>query len=337
MTLLNAPTPDRAACRLRHRLADPLPVDVITTHYPDADHKILLNVAFPPARSTTRRGRHLAYNRTIAQDARTRFPGSVQCKTAHALAYAAVGHRCTRRLNAPRRPAWQTGQALGLTKAVRIGDREISQRALSNAALRTVTRFCHTADEVITRHHVPCLRGLEDPDLHAQLASHIVPFASKAWADLQPHDDGAVRFDHDHYLKIWALTRPRIQADFLLLRAWGAGHPWGPVACAGQGLQGCAVFGGVGGRSPGLEDQGRGGSFPGVASGEWNQSLTARASSAVSGACMSSSTEGTPSSSEDAAWLPAANRHDHFQTGSRTGCNQVWSSALTTSADSSHW
>ncbi|HEY8986386.1 MAG TPA: UvrD-helicase domain-containing protein [Streptomyces sp.] len=153
------------------------------------------------ARATTRRGRYLAYNRAIAQDARTRFPDTVQCKTAHALAYAAIGHRYTRRLNAPRRPAWQTGQALGLTKA----------------ALRTVARFCHTADEAITRHHVPHLRGLDESDLHAQLAAHILPFARKAWADLQHSDDGAVRFDHDHYLKIWALTRPRIQADFLLL------------------------------------------------------------------------------------------------------------------------
>ncbi|MEU6097732.1 UvrD-helicase domain-containing protein [Streptomyces sp. NPDC047079] len=169
------------------------------------------------ARATTRRGRYLAYNRAIAQDARTRFPHTVQCKTAHALAYAAVGHRYTRRLNAPRRPAWQTGQALGITQHLRIGDREVSQRALSNATLRTVARFCHSADETITPHHVPHLRGLEDPDLHAQLAAHIVPFARKAWADLQHPDDGCVRFDHDHYLKIWALTRPRIQADFLLL------------------------------------------------------------------------------------------------------------------------
>ncbi|MBH5133251.1 MULTISPECIES: UvrD-helicase domain-containing protein [unclassified Streptomyces] len=169
------------------------------------------------ARATTSRGRYLAYNRAIAQDARTRFPATVQCKTAHALAYAAVGHQYTRRLNAPRRPAWQTGQALGLTKAVRIGDREISQRALSNAVLRTVTRFCHTADENITRHHVPTLRGLEDRGHHRELATHLLPFAHKAWTDLQHPDDGAVRFDHDHYLKIWALTQPRIPADFLLL------------------------------------------------------------------------------------------------------------------------
>ncbi|MFJ3421835.1 UvrD-helicase domain-containing protein [Streptomyces sp. NPDC086082] len=169
------------------------------------------------AHASTRRGRYLAFNRAIAQDASARFPSTVQCKTAHALAYAAVGHRYTRRLNAPRRPAWQTGQALGITKAVRIGGCEVTQKALSNATLRTVTRFCHTADEAITRHHVPPLRGLEHADLHAQFAAHIVPFARKAWADLQHPDDGAVRFEHDHYLKIWALTRPRIQTDFLLL------------------------------------------------------------------------------------------------------------------------
>lgn len=169
------------------------------------------------ARATRRRGRYLAYNRAIARDASTRFPPTVSCKTAHALAYAAVGHRYTRRLNAPRRPAWQTGHTLGITKAIRIGERDLLQKTLSNAALRTVARFCHTADAVIGRHHVPHLRGLEDKAMHAELADHIVPFARKAWADLQHPDDGALRFDHDHYLKIWALTQPRIDADFLLL------------------------------------------------------------------------------------------------------------------------
>ncbi|MFD5748936.1 UvrD-helicase domain-containing protein [Streptomyces sp. NPDC127033] len=169
------------------------------------------------AHSTKRRGRYLAYNRAIATDAATRFPATVTCKTAHSLAYAAIGHRYTRRLGAPRRPAWQTGQALGLTKPLRIGDRQVSQRALANAALRTVTHFCHTADTQITRHHVPRLRGLEDRGMHHELADHLVPFAQRAWMDLQHLDDGAVRFDHDHYLKIWALTRPRIDTDFLLL------------------------------------------------------------------------------------------------------------------------
>ncbi|AYN30510.1 I DNA and RNA helicase protein [Streptomyces albus] len=169
------------------------------------------------AHATKLRGRYLAYNRAIAQEARTRFPPNVQPKTAHGLAYAAVGHRYTQRLNAPRRPAWQTGQALGLTKPLRIGERVLSPKTLSYAMLRTVSRFCHSADTDITDHHVPYLRGLEDHDLHRQLAQHIVPFATKAWADLRHPDEGKVRFDHDHYLKIWALTDPKIDADFLLL------------------------------------------------------------------------------------------------------------------------
>ncbi|MFE2533889.1 UvrD-helicase domain-containing protein [Streptomyces sp. NPDC059371] len=169
------------------------------------------------ARATRRRGRYLAYNRAIAQDARARFPLTVSCKTAHALAYAAVGHRYTARLNSPRRPAWQTGHALGITKAIRIGERDLSHKTLSNAVVRTVAHFCHTADADVTRHHVPRLRGLEDTKLHAELTHHVLPFARRAWNDLQNPDDGAIRFEHDHYLKIWALTQPRINADFLLL------------------------------------------------------------------------------------------------------------------------
>jgi hypothetical protein len=49
MALVGAKTPDRAAHRLRRRLTVRLPIDVITTHYPDAHGQVLLNLAFPPA------------------------------------------------------------------------------------------------------------------------------------------------------------------------------------------------------------------------------------------------------------------------------------------------
>lgn len=49
LALVSAKTPDKALNRLRHQTGGLLPIDVITTHYPDADGKILLNVAFPPA------------------------------------------------------------------------------------------------------------------------------------------------------------------------------------------------------------------------------------------------------------------------------------------------
>ncbi|MEU5980272.1 UvrD-helicase domain-containing protein [Streptomyces sp. NPDC047315] len=169
------------------------------------------------AHSTGRRGRYLAYNRAIAQEASTRFPSTVTCKTAHSLAYAALGHRYAHRLGAPRRPAWKTGQDLGITKPTRIAGHTLMPTTLSNTVLRTVTRFCHSADTTLTRRHVPPLRGLDTPEHHRGLADLVLPYANKAWADLQNPDTGAVRFDPDHFLKMWSLTNPRIPADFLLL------------------------------------------------------------------------------------------------------------------------
>ncbi|WP_367324534.1 UvrD-helicase domain-containing protein [Streptomyces sp. HUAS ZL42] len=169
------------------------------------------------AASTGRRGRYLAFNKDIADDAAARFPRSVLCKTAHATAYAALGHRFARRLSSPRQPAWRIGQALGIRSAVRIGDHEISHRTLSHAVLRTVTRFCQSADRAPAPHHVPALRRLGSLEEGAQLAEAVMPFVVKAWADLQNPEEGVVRFEHDHYLKMWALTEPKIEADFLLL------------------------------------------------------------------------------------------------------------------------
>jgi hypothetical protein len=169
------------------------------------------------AASTKRRGRYVAFNKDIAVDAAARFPRSVLCKTAHATAYAAVGHRFAGRLSSPRQPAWRIGQALGVRSSIRIGDHEISHRTLSHSVLRTVTRFCHSADNALAPHHVPALRRLGTPDERAQLADAVMPFAEKAWTDLQNPERGEVRFEHDHYLKMWALTEPKIEADFLFL------------------------------------------------------------------------------------------------------------------------
>ncbi|MGW8747578.1 hypothetical protein [Streptomyces sp. NPDC055794] len=49
MALCRGKTVRRAAHRLRRRLGTHLPIDVITTHYPDTHGQVLLNVCVPPA------------------------------------------------------------------------------------------------------------------------------------------------------------------------------------------------------------------------------------------------------------------------------------------------
>lgn len=171
------------------------------------------------ASSTPRDGLYMAFNRSIAHAARRAFPSSVECRTAHGLAYKAIGHRYSRRMDTARTPSWKVGAELGITAnmVVYIGERKVTNKALSSTALHTVTRYCQSSDREILPQHVPRLRGLEADHLHAQLIDVVLPYARKAWADLQNPHEGVVRFGHDHYLKMWALTDPKLPTDFLLL------------------------------------------------------------------------------------------------------------------------
>jgi len=54
-----------------------------------------------------------------------------------------------------------------------------------------------------------------DPASFAELTWRIVPWAERAWNDIRAVN-GALPFRHDHYLKLWQLTRPRIGADYMM-------------------------------------------------------------------------------------------------------------------------
>ncbi|GHE33858.1 UvrD-helicase domain-containing protein [Streptomyces capitiformicae] len=171
------------------------------------------------ARSVPReRGLFLAYNRSVVDDAAKKFPPNVRCMTGHGLAMRETGHRYAARLNAPREPSWRIGERIGITTGTRIvlASRLITHKTISYSVLQTVRRFCHSADTAILPKHVPKLRGLPD-ECRPDLARLVLPYARRAWDDLQNPQGGAVRFEPDHYLKIWALTEPVIPADFLLL------------------------------------------------------------------------------------------------------------------------
>ncbi|MFF3932936.1 hypothetical protein [Streptomyces hirsutus] len=49
MAVVRAKTPGKACSRLRRQVDGRLPIDAITTHYPDPSGQVLLNVVLPPA------------------------------------------------------------------------------------------------------------------------------------------------------------------------------------------------------------------------------------------------------------------------------------------------
>lgn len=168
--------------------------------------------------ASRRRGLYLAYNRAIKEDASRSFPSSVDCRTAHGLAYGPVATKYRHRLNGPRVPAQRAAIILGINNPVRLDKDKapLAPQQLARMTMATVARFCHSADDEVSHRHVPTFAGLEDKALRSELAKAVVPFARKAWTDLTD-PRGLLRFEHDTYLKIYQLGRPRLSFDYLLV------------------------------------------------------------------------------------------------------------------------
>lgn len=183
------------------------------------------------AENSVLRGQYIAFNGPIVKEARTVFPSTVNCSTAHSLAYKAMMNPdFERRLRESRRikpmelakmmkvdPMWITNYA---------GEqRQLGAGFLAGLALRTVDQFCNSADTEITARHVPKVDGLDEPihaqhglskyPVNAEVAKAIVPVAKRAWKDIRMYD-GALPFKHGHYLKMWQLSGPKIAADYIL-------------------------------------------------------------------------------------------------------------------------
>ena len=162
-----------------------------------------------------RQSLYVAYNKAIATDAGTKFNRLVTCKTSHSVAFGAVGRNFTHRLNAGRKPSWEVAKQLGLRR-LRIGlDIDVSANHQARIAGDTVRRFCYSADAEISRVHVPFQHGITGA-AHDRLIQEILPLARSWWNDVNDVR-GTMPFEHDHYLKMWALTEPQLGYDRIFL------------------------------------------------------------------------------------------------------------------------
>lgn len=175
------------------------------------------------ANSTNRRGQYIAFNKAIVTEAAAKMPQHVAANTAHALAFRSVGKRYAHRLRGGRLKSMELANRLGLdpiTVTVQDGNRKRLDRSyLAGLVMRSVERFCQSADPEPTERHVPYIDGIDVPpgayENNRLVAAAIVPAMRRAWADLvDPR--GSLPYKHSHYLKAWQLSNPRIDAEFIL-------------------------------------------------------------------------------------------------------------------------
>jgi hypothetical protein len=186
--------------------------------------------ALPPAKML-----YVAYNKAIATEAASKFPLHVTCKTSHSLAFGAVGKNFSHRLNSGRQPAWEVAKRLGLNNLHLGRDIVVNANHQTRIAADTVRRFCYSADAEIAKHHVPWQNGITGGH-HDQLASVILPIARRWWNDVND-TRGWMPFEHDHYLKMWALTNPELDYSVIFLDEAQDSNPVLADLIAKQGAQ----------------------------------------------------------------------------------------------------
>jgi hypothetical protein len=175
----------------------------------------------------TRRGLYIAFNKSIQTEAETSFPISVRARTMHSLAYAACGGPYRARMNAPRTGFGPAVDLLNIESlAFRAPDnttRRLTPSQVARHVLDTVRVFAQSADTAPGPHHVPVVPGLDPMHAvrtgtgrnHAELVAYVVPRAITAWEELQ-QTQGVLRFDHSHYLKMYQLSEPVLDCDYLM-------------------------------------------------------------------------------------------------------------------------
>ena len=168
---------------------------------------------------------YCAFNRSIVEEGRATFPDHVECRTAHSLAYGAVGWRYKHRFgpDARRLTSREIASRLRIPHKVHVdtsGGGTFSMPAFQVAGYvhRTIEAFCQTDAAEPTTAHVPRVMTLDGPgetENNVRFAEQIQPWVQTAWADLQSVD-GLLRFTPTHYLKLWQLTNPTLDYDMIL-------------------------------------------------------------------------------------------------------------------------
>lgn len=145
-----------------------------------------------------RRMLYIAYNKAICEEAQTKFPASVTCRTSHQLAHAAFGKRYRHKFI----------ENLRLFEVVSIlgnGDWQMAKDAC--ATLETF--LCSGDQEIVIGHTTQSNKPSDLSPPVVRYKTEVVIFAAKLWAKMKDEDD-PFQITHDGILKLYQLSKPNL-------------------------------------------------------------------------------------------------------------------------------
>jgi len=162
-------------------------------------------------------GLSVSFNKLLAIEASKKFHNRVQCKTGHALAFGAVGYKYKKRLKK-------------LTGAHLANSQDIGEWSAYNSAankgyliLNTIRKYCYSADMNFQLKHLPRLPIADDSKL-AEMQEDLLEQSSMIF-DKMTDLNADISITHDVYLKLWALSKPVINKDYIFFDEYQDSNP----------------------------------------------------------------------------------------------------------------
>lgn len=165
------------------------------------------------------RGLYLAFNKSIATEARSTFASRTDCRTTHSAAlqdlrskYAFTKDKWFNSLNARQlTAAWKI-------ERYKAGPTALEPDMIAFLVLSTVRKFCQSSDDTLLPEHVQLVgRALGlPPTAKSALVEHIWSLSMRLWAEMIS-EKSDIPLGHDGYLKLWSLSKPVLAYDFILL------------------------------------------------------------------------------------------------------------------------
>lgn len=137
---------------------------------------------------------YIAFNKSVAEDAKARFPDHVDARTSHSLAYSAVG--------------WKYRDKLGNVKPLHAqkflnlqGVPEHEATLIATMALGMVQKFCASSEARL----VSSLWDGRIPSSVSFGEDEVVKAARRIWHGMCDPHEASMPMPHDGYLKLWQL------------------------------------------------------------------------------------------------------------------------------------
>jgi len=165
------------------------------------------------AKKLGKKGRFMAFNKAIVTAASKKMPDNVKCSTFHAYFYGTVGQFYKHRSD--RVSADFTARHLGIKDDLELSDKKLTPVMQARILYRAINKFSMSDDMEISRFHIPFVKGVTNEDMDLIRAT-LSPYLKPMWQDIASKE-GVLRFKPENYIKIGALSNPKIAASFVMI------------------------------------------------------------------------------------------------------------------------